>query len=463
MADAPKLTTEDLLYEGVPKINQAIDNANTALKEVIKPVGTSKLADNGVTEKKLYTTVMNRVTKAYIRVVGRLYYRIINKDTIEILAPKYSLGYFAGGGDFKYINTITENVILNKYESLVYDITKGETYVETRTITGSTLDKGAFAADDKLLLVSHITYDRIVSNIELVEVEDDVNNIVFFKKPNSFTVYVKSTGTRYIGYSFRYTEKPYIAGDKTSNVKLWSYKNASEYNKKIKFSYELIREFYPNATQDLMVRENGVTDYIGGEAHGDEVLQSVRMFVDDREINPDSSIELVGREFKMIQTTFLYRDTQYTNGQLIHVATARKVHVVNKSGYIIDVSVEFHRDTSLRECHMGALSMNRKDASGNFIFKEAIFGGYLTSEDLTTTATEFNKYQDVEDIFVIGNDISVNWRTKRKESISGNKTWINNSTDTLTKIYSSYIPNDYVAKAGEIFQQRTHYLFDTVK
>lgn len=32
MADAPKLTTEDLLYEGVPKINAAIDNANQALK-----------------------------------------------------------------------------------------------------------------------------------------------------------------------------------------------------------------------------------------------------------------------------------------------------------------------------------------------------------------------------------------------------------------------------------------------
>ncbi len=33
MADAPKLTTEDLLYEGVPKINKAIDNANEALKK----------------------------------------------------------------------------------------------------------------------------------------------------------------------------------------------------------------------------------------------------------------------------------------------------------------------------------------------------------------------------------------------------------------------------------------------
>ncbi|HGH7178552.1 TPA: SGNH/GDSL hydrolase family protein [Bacillus luti] len=34
MADAPKLTTEDLLHEGVPKINAAIDNANEALIKV---------------------------------------------------------------------------------------------------------------------------------------------------------------------------------------------------------------------------------------------------------------------------------------------------------------------------------------------------------------------------------------------------------------------------------------------
>ncbi|PFC88564.1 hypothetical protein CN272_11365 [Bacillus anthracis] len=433
------------------------------VNQLLAPVESENIAPEAVTDSKLVKTLINRITKGHTVVIGKLYYRILNKDTIEILAPKYSLGFFSGGGEFKYINTITENVILNKYESLVYDTTNGITYVEKRTLTGTTIDKGAFAADDKLLLVSHITYDRIISNLPIVEVEDDENNIVFAKTPTAFTVYAKSTGAKYIGYSFRLTEKPYIAGDKTSNVKVWSYKKSAEYKKNIKFNYEIIREFYTSATQDLMIRENGVTDYMGGEAHGDEVLQSVRMFVDDREINPNASINLVGREVKLLQTTFLYRDTQYTNGQLIHVATARKVHVINKSGYSIDVSVEFHKDISLRECHMGALSMNRKDSGGNYIFKEAIFGRYLTSEDLTTTATEFNKYQDVEDIFIIGNDISVNWRTKRKENISGNKTWINNSTDTLTKIYSSYIPNDYAVKVGEVFQQKTHYLFDSAK
>ncbi|PFC85174.1 hypothetical protein CN272_22235 [Bacillus anthracis] len=461
MADAPKLLSTDTLKQGYPKINQAIDNANEALNESSKQVGTSKLADNGVTERKLYTTVMNRVTKAYIRVVGKLYYRIIDRDTIEIIAPKYSLGYFAGGGDFKYINTITENIILNKYESLVFDITKGTTYVETRTLIGTTIDKGAFASDDKLLLVSHITYDRIVSNVELIELEDDTNNIVFSKTANEFTVYTKSsTGTRFVGYSFRYTEKPYISGDKTSNVKLWSFKKAAEYKKNTKFSYELVRDFYNDATQDLMIRENKVNDYIGGAAHGDEVLQSVRIFVDDREIDPKSVTSFIGKEMKMIQTTYLYRDTSTTNGELIHVATARKMHVVNKGGYSIDVSVEFHAALSLRECQIGSMSMNRTDKNGNIIFKEAIFGGYLTSEDLTAVATEFNKYENQEDIFVLGNDISINWDTKRKENISGNKTWINNSAATLTKVYSSYIPNDYVTKVGEVFRQRTHYFYN---
>ncbi|WP_163262120.1 right-handed parallel beta-helix repeat-containing protein [Bacillus paranthracis] len=47
MADAPKLTTEDLLYEGVPKINAAIDNANEALKVASTgPISEERFVDS---------------------------------------------------------------------------------------------------------------------------------------------------------------------------------------------------------------------------------------------------------------------------------------------------------------------------------------------------------------------------------------------------------------------------------
>ncbi|MED0936429.1 SGNH/GDSL hydrolase family protein [Bacillus mobilis] len=53
MANAPKLTTEDLLYEGVPKINAAIDNANEALQ--ITSIFQEKLNEPVPIEKIAFT------------------------------------------------------------------------------------------------------------------------------------------------------------------------------------------------------------------------------------------------------------------------------------------------------------------------------------------------------------------------------------------------------------------------
>ncbi|WP_029437263.1 BppU family phage baseplate upper protein [Bacillus thuringiensis] len=408
-----------------------------------------------------YPKIDNRITKGHTSVFGKLKYRIVNKDTIEVFPPIASLGYFAGGGSFKYINDITSKVTLKKYETLAFDIPNQKTYIETRTITGTTIPKGSFADDDKLLLISFISHDRIASNVELEEVMNDKECIVLSKTAKDLSVFTKGTGMNYVGYNFRYTEKPYIEGDKTSNVKVWSFKNASEYKKNNKLSYQLIREFYTAATQDLMVRENGVTDYMGGEAHGDEILQTVRMFMDDKEVAPTEVTTLVGGEFRMVQTTFLYKDTQVTKGDLIHTATVRKVHTVNKNGYTIDVSVKFERPVNLRECMIGSLSLSRKDTTGEYIFKEGFFNSVVGDEDLTVQTTELIKYPDVENIFVIGNGVTIDWETKRKENKEGNLTYFNKTAELQTKIYSNYISNGYIAQTGEIFQQRTHYRFDT--
>ncbi|MGF2618689.1 SGNH/GDSL hydrolase family protein [Bacillus cereus] len=53
MADAQKLLPTDKLREGYPKINQAIDNANTALNKVTEPIGTERLKPNSVTKEKM--------------------------------------------------------------------------------------------------------------------------------------------------------------------------------------------------------------------------------------------------------------------------------------------------------------------------------------------------------------------------------------------------------------------------
>ncbi|MGY3419113.1 lysophospholipase L1-like esterase [Bacillus mycoides] len=64
MADAPKLLPTDTLRLGYPKINQAIDNAN----EAIKPATRGRIADNAVNFTKMYIPEAQVINRNYIEV-----------------------------------------------------------------------------------------------------------------------------------------------------------------------------------------------------------------------------------------------------------------------------------------------------------------------------------------------------------------------------------------------------------
>jgi lysophospholipase L1-like esterase len=64
MADAPKLLPKDTLKTGYPKINQAIDNANEALK----PATRGRIADNAVNFEKLNVPEAQLINRNYIEV-----------------------------------------------------------------------------------------------------------------------------------------------------------------------------------------------------------------------------------------------------------------------------------------------------------------------------------------------------------------------------------------------------------
>ncbi|WP_342715444.1 hypothetical protein AAG068_18835 [Bacillus paramycoides] len=64
MADAPKLLPKDTLKTGYPKINQAIDNAN----EAIKPATRGRIADNAVNFEKLNVPEAQVINRNYIEV-----------------------------------------------------------------------------------------------------------------------------------------------------------------------------------------------------------------------------------------------------------------------------------------------------------------------------------------------------------------------------------------------------------
>lgn len=278
-------------------------------------------------------------------------------------------------------------------------------------------------------------------------------NLRINKTANEFTVYQEQPSGKHLGYTMRYSDRPYVEGVKTSNVKLWSFKDASEYSQ----DGSKLRTFYQNATQDLMIRESKVTDYMGGDAHGDEILQSVELFVDGKEIGIDESHIINCKEVKLVQTTHLYRDTIYTNGELEHVATARKLHIFNKDGYMLDVTLKFHESVTLRECQIGAVSMNRKDEENNNLVEKAIFSNSLAEVDLQEVTSDYVYVDNAEKVYITGNNAGINWKTNRLSNEQNNRTWVNTSNANMVKLYSSYCSNGYTTEIDEVFSQQTLY------
>ena len=470
---APGAVTNSKIPDGAitgSKLNAGVVSNRNLATNAVQPdnivnnaILERHLAGKIITQSKLSDDLSVSISKTDIKIFGAIEYEEINRSKIRIKKPIQSLGYLTSGGTFKWINDIPDNVELNTNESIIFNVKDGTSYVDTTQINSGQIAKGRFGLDDEIVLVSYLGYGRVTSPAELFELNNDSNGVSLLKGSNYITVHVQQEGNDFVGYNFLKTVKTYASGDKTSNVDIWSFRKFAEYKRTGRHTFTHIRDLYENATQDLMIRESGVTDYMGGAAHGDEIKQSLKMYLDDKELDEGTTYtNMYGKEFKMILKTFLYRDTNFTSGDLQHLATTYKTYTVNKEGYKLDVEVEWHAEVTLRECQIGALSLNKQDDEGNFIFNEAVMGGMKEVCDMTATKNEFNRVPNVDEVYFKGDNLTLNWSALKLNWLDGNSTVMNQTNTHMNKLYPNYVPNGYITSVDEVFKQTTKYKLNKI-
>lgn len=470
---APGAVTNSKIQDGAitgSKLNAGVVSNRNLATNAVQPdnivnnaISERHLAGNIITQSKLSDDLSVSISKTDIKIFGAIEYEEINRSKIRIKKPIQSLGYLTSGGTFKWINDIPDNVELNTNESIIFNVKDGTSYVDTTQINSGQIAKGRFGLDDEIVLVSYLGYGRVTSPAELFELNNDSNGVSLLKGSNYITVHVQQEGNDFVGYNFLKTVKTYASGDKTSNVDIWSFRKFAEYKRTGRHTFTHIRDLYENATQDLMIRESGVTDYMGGAAHGDEIKQSLKMYLDDKELDEGTTYtNMYGKEFKMILKTFLYRDTNFTSGDLQHLATTYKTYTVNKEGYKLDVEVEWHAEVTLRECQIGAVSLNKQDDEGNFIFNEAVMGGMKEVCDMTATKNEFNRVPNVDEVYFKGDNLTLNWSALKLNWLDGNSTVMNQTNTHMNKLYPNYVPNGYITSVDEVFKQTTKYKLNKI-
>ena len=112
---------------------------------------------------------------------------------------------------------------------------------------------------------------------------------------------------------------------------------------------------------------------------------------------------------------------------------------------------------TLRECQIGAVSLNKQDDEGNFIFNEAVMGGMKEVCDMTATKSEFNRVPNVDEVYFKGDNLTLNWSALKLNWLDGNSTVMNQTNEHMNKLYPNYVSNGYITSIGEVFKQKTKY------
>lgn len=285
--------------------------------------------------------------------------------------------------------------------------------------------------------------------------------LIVDKKVNDFTVYRRAANGNYVGINVLFEEKALDTSVLSSNYKLWSIKSVKEYVGS-GTTFTAIRTIIDNSatTMDTILRETTTTDYTGGLYHGDEVNEEAVLLIDGDLIPLAAVGTYQAEEVRLMQRNKLYRDNQYTNGDLQQIGTVGKEHIFNiKDGYKLSQTVKFSRAVTLTYAILGALPLYRTDENSNQLWQKFYTDISYAPYDITTATTNTPEEADVETVVVYGNNVKCVYKEERTNKLTGNRTWVNN-TGSYAKLYNSFCPSGYTTKVNEQFKQSTSYYFD---
>lgn len=287
-----------------------------------------------------------------------------------------------------------------------------------------------------------------------------VNKIIIDKQSSEFTVYRLASNGNYVGINMLFAEKALDTSVLASNYKLWSVKSVKEYKRTNTFVP--IRTIIDNSatTMDTILREKQTTDYTGGLYHGDEVNEEVILTIDGKVIPINTVGMFVADELRIMQRNKLYRDNQYTKGELQQFGTVGKEHIFNvKDGYSLSQVITFQEPVTLTMAIMGALPLYRVDDKGVSLWNTFYSDIAYVTRNIAVPGENTPEEENVQTVVFIGSNVSCVYKEERTNPLPGNRTWVNN-TGSYAKLYNSFCPSGYVTKSGEQFKQITKYYFD---
>lgn len=140
-----------------------------------------------------------------------------------------------------------------------------------------------------------------------------------------------------------------------------------------------VRKIVRAGEWEMAIQIDGRDDFIGGSLHGDEIVTSIRFYVNGILASSLTS-ETYCNEFKAVEISDLYDPSNHTT----KVATHCKEYIFSKNGLLINQRIHWKAEYTLKYSYIAMLPILRADDKGNITskyFDDSSYEEYDVSND----------------------------------------------------------------------------------
>lgn len=354
------------------------DVANNAEKLTLKLLSTPEVVKVG--GKQYEFTVVNGTT---IEVdMPKLAYNTwfdVEADGIRLLTlktiPEVSVtnkSFVKADGNIVFYGVITDNAnVATDDTKLIFTTEKNGVLnaVNMEDVTFGT-ENSISVADGENPSVYLWSMEKIVPLAKKV-VNYAVDEVVVDVDEDGFTAYVKndaSTDAEYIGYWFCHEVS------ESANADLYRIKGTKLYERLDDFAFVPVNDvaITGNGEYEMAIKEKSGdgADFVGG-FHGDEVIDSVTMTVDGKEVSLSENGSYKGQSIVFTQNATVNASGTPDLKLIDH----EKIYTITKDGIKLNQTAEWLNDSTVSEVYMAMLPVNLKTAEGVQINDTITAGG----------------------------------------------------------------------------------------
>ena len=282
-------------------------------------------------------------------------------------------------------------------------------------------------------------------------------NVTSNSKVTIFKQSGEKSGAYYIGQDFVHSYNT------TTNVDVWRLqaayiytKNGNSFTKFTNFPIINLGEW------ECALMEVGANDFIGGLAHGDEIMSDVLFLLDGSPIDLTSNGIYTGNKINILVNSVLNRADSPDDKVAKHV----KYYEITKDDIIITQKVEWLQSLTMGKSYLTMLPIARtvdNTEDGEYITNKGFKNNYFNVLDLSYGHDNVLYEKGVSEA-VIWND-GAGYKAFAKVEILESNELPNadmafSSSSNYNKIYFDYCGYGYKTSVGEIWNNKARYIID---